>query len=216
MAMLGRPESVLLPGPAGALEVVVEVPDVGSAGPLRGWAVVAHPHPLMGGTLDNKVAHTMARALVASGWAAIRFNFRGVGRSEGQWDEGRGEIDDMLAVHRAYQYDERWASLPWALAGFSFGGHVANQAAARLNTQGALGNSLLLVSPSVGNFATDAPVWPALVVQGDEDEVVPMSAVLAWAKPFTQVVTVVPGAGHFFHGHLGVLKQVVMRHVQHV
>lgn len=214
--MLGRPDSQLLPGPAGAIEVVVETPDAAAPGGLRGWAVVAHPHPLMGGTLDNKVAHTIARALVSAGWAAIRFNFRGVGQSQGQWDEGRGEVDDMLAVWAAYQHDPRWAHLPWVLAGFSFGGHVANQAAARLNAGGTVGKGLVLVSPSVGNFATDPAAWPALVVQGDEDEVVPMATVLAWAKPQTLPVTVVPGAGHFFHGKLGVLKHVVTQHLLHV
>jgi alpha/beta superfamily hydrolase len=198
------------------LEVVVETPDEAMAGMPLGWAVVAHPHPLMGGTLDNKVVHTVARALVSERWAVIRFNFRGVGRSTGQWDEGRGEVDDMLAVWSAYRHDPRWSALPWALAGFSFGGHVANQAAARLNTSGLQGQGLVLVSPAVVSFATEPAVWPALVVQGDEDEVVPMAAVLAWAKPQTLPVTVVPGAGHFFHGHLGVLKQVVAQYVRHL
>lgn len=211
--MLGRPASALIPGPAGHIEVVIEMPDAAAGEPV-GWVVLGHPHPQMGGTMDNKVVHTLARACVAAGWAAIRFNFRGVGRSEGQWDEGKGEVDDMLAVWSAHQHDARWAGRPWLLGGFSFGGHVAIQAGQQLAASGHQALGLLLASPAVARFATDAVCAPALVVQGDEDDVVPLSAVLAWAKPQAQPVVVVPGAGHFFHGQLGTLKHIVTRHVQ--
>lgn len=210
--MLGRPASTLIPGPAGDIEVVIEIPDESAGAPV-GWVVLGHPHPQMGGTMDNKVVHTLARACVAAGWAAIRFNFRGVGHSQGQWDEGKGEVADMLAVWSTMQHDTRWTGRPWLLGGFSFGGHVALQAGQQLAASGHQALGLLLVSPAVARFASDAACAPALVVQGDEDEVVPMSAVLAWARPNTQPVVVVPGAGHFFHGHLGTLKQIVTRHV---
>lgn len=208
--MLGRPPSVLIPGPAGQLEVVVEVPDTPR---VRGWALLGHPHPQMGGTLDNKVVHTLVRACLSTDWAAIRFNFRGVGRSQGQWDQGQGELDDMLAVWEAFRGDARWAGLPGWLGGFSFGGHIAVRAASQLAAAGAAPAGLLLVSPAVSRFETPAVPVPALVVEGDQDDVVPLSAVLDWARPQAQPVTVVPGAGHFFHGQLGLLKQLVARHI---
>ena len=126
--MLGRPASLLIDGPAGHIEVVVEDP----ASAPRGLAVIAHPHPLMGGTMDNKVVHTLVRAFVLAGWRAVRFNFRGVGQSEGQYDEGRGEAADLLAVVAHHLSDPALAGRPLALAGFSFGGYVAAQAASRL------------------------------------------------------------------------------------
>jgi alpha/beta superfamily hydrolase len=126
--MLGRPASSTIDGPAGLIEVVIEDP----ATPPVGLAVIAHPHPLMGGTMDNKVVHTLVRAFVLQGWRAVRFNFRGVGQSESAWDEGRGETADMLAVLAHHQTDPAMRGLPVALAGFSFGGYVAAQAYARL------------------------------------------------------------------------------------
>ena len=180
--MIGRPASLLIDGPAGQIEVVVEDP-AGAVAP-RGLAVVAHPHPLMGGTMDNKVAHTLARAFVLAGWRAVRFNFRGVGRSDGQYDEGRGETSDLLAVAAHHLSDPALAGKPLALAGFSFGGHVAAQAASRLLQAAAdqpavrAPSTLVLVSPAASRF--DVPAVPAhtLVVQGEADDVVPLSAIL--------------------------------------
>jgi hypothetical protein len=171
----------------------------------RGVAVICHPHPQHGGTMDNKVAQTLARAFVQLGYRAVRFNFRGVGRSEGQWDEGRGEIDDALAVIAA----QRDAHRPLALAGFSFGGYVASQAAARL-AEDAPVERLVLVGPSTQNF--QVPLVPAdtLVVHGEVDEVVPLTATLDWARPQHLPVVVVPGVGHFFHGQLSLLKSIVV------
>jgi uncharacterized protein len=188
-------------GPAGAIECAIDEP----AQALRGVAVVCHPHPQHGGTLDNKVAQTLARAFVQLGYRAVRFNFRGVGASAGVWDEGRGEVDDALAVITA----ERSATLPLALAGFSFGAYVASQAAARL-AQSAAVERLVLVGPAVQSF-TMAPV-PAgtLVIHGEADDVVPLAAVLDWARPAVLPVTVVPAAGHFFHGQLALLKSLVL------
>ena len=197
-------ERLTLAGPAGSLELAVDTP----AGPPRGLAVIAHPHPLHGGTLDNKVVQTLARAALASGFRAVRFNFRGVGGSAGSWDEGRGEVDDALAVVAAMR-PALPAEAPLLLAGFSFGGYVASQLAARLAAAGAPAWRLVLVGPAVVNFDV-APV-PAgtLVVHGEVDEVVPLAAVLDWARPQQQPVTVLPGAGHFFHGLLPPLRHLV-------
>jgi alpha/beta superfamily hydrolase len=189
-----------LPGPAGALECAFDAP----SGSPRGMALVCHPHPLFGGTMDHKVVQTLARAFLQLGYATWRFNFRGVGASEGAWDEGRGEIDDAMAVITA----QRAAGQPLALAGFSFGGYVATQVAARLAATAPV-ERLVLVGPSVEKQQA-APVPPeTLVIQGELDDVVPLSAVLDWARPQNLPVTVVPGAGHFFHGNLPLLRQIV-------
>jgi len=189
-------------GPAGALACAIDQP--AQAAP-RGLAVLCHPHPLHGGTLDNKVVQTLARALVGLGYSTVRFNFRGVGPSEGVWDEGRGEVDDAAAVIAAH----RLPGQPLVVGGFSFGGYVASQAAARLPAE-QRAERLVLIAPAVSNF-TLAPV-PAntLVVHGETDDVVPLSACFDWARPQALPVTVLPGAGHFFHGQLPILKQIVV------
>ena len=201
-----RTQRESLAGPAGTIELAIDAPE--GAAP-RGVALVCHPHPLHGGTLDNKVAATLARAFVALGWRAVRFNFRGVGGSQGAWDEGRGEIDDALAVAQA----KRDEALPFAVAGFSFGGYVAAHAAARLATPPA---ALLLVAPATANFTLPAVPEDTFVVHGDADDVVPLAATLDWARPQSLPVLVVPGGGHFFHGQLGLLKTLVMRHLKAV
>jgi alpha/beta superfamily hydrolase len=191
-------------GPAGALAVAV---DSRTDVPQRGVAVLCHPHPLHGGTMDNKVVQTVARALVQRGWRTVRFNFRGVGTSGGAWDEGRGEVDDALAVIAAH----RVLGEPLVLGGFSFGGYVAASAATRLAPADAP-HGLVLVGPATSNF-TVPPVPPhSLVIHGESDEVVPLSATLEWARPQVLPVVVVPGVGHFFHGQLNVLKSLVLRH----
>lgn len=188
-------------GPDGLIEVAVDKPQA----PPLGVAVICHPHPQHGGTLGNKVVMTLARTFVQLGYTAVRFNFRGVGASQGAWDEGRGEVDDALAVIQAY----RQPAQPLVLGGFSFGGYVATRAAAQL-PPGAGAERLVLVAPAVVNF--DAAPVPAgsLLVHGETDDVVPLQAVLAWARPQSLPVTVLPGAGHFFHGQLSVLKQIVL------
>lgn len=209
--MLGRPASHTMAGPAGLIEMVTEDP---ARAPI-GLAVIAHPHPLMGGTMDNKVVHTLVRAFVLSGWRAVRFNFRGVGRSESSWDEGRGETVDMLSVLAHHQADPAMQGLPLALAGFSFGGYVAAQACARLSQAGAVVPSeVVLISPATSRF--EVPQVPAhtLVVEGEQDDVVPLASVLDWARPQNLPVTVVPGAGHFYHGQLPLLREIVLRHLR--
>jgi alpha/beta superfamily hydrolase len=189
-------------GPAGLIECAI---DGASPAASRGVAVLCHPHPQHGGTLDNKVVQTLARAMALLGYTSVRFNFRGVGASQGHWDEGRGEVDDALAVVAA----ERVAGKPLVLGGFSFGAYVASQAAARLGAQQGA-ERLVLVGPAVQSFDV-APV-PAntLVVHGEHDDVVPLSAVFDWARPQALPVTVLPGASHFFHGQLSVLRQIVI------
>ena len=198
-------------GPAGALEIAVDKP----TGESRGVAVIAHPHPLFGGTLDNKVVQTLARAFVQSGWTAVRFNFRGVGGSAGSHDEGRGELEDFLAVvqHAAPAGDDQ-ARL--ALAGFSFGAFVTTHAFERLRLTRNI-EKLVLVGTSVSR-APAAPVDAAahnktLVVHGEQDDTVLLLDVMDWARPQALPVTVVPGVGHFFHGQLPLLKNLVIRHL---
>jgi len=200
-------ERLVVSGPTGPLECAVDAPAAADDGAPLGVVVLCHPHPLHGGTMDNKVVMTLARTFVQLGYRSVRFNFRGVGASGGRWDEGRGEVDDALAVIAA----QRIAGRPLLLGGFSFGGYVATQAAQRLAAAGAEQRAarLVLIAPAAGNF-TLAPV-PAdtLVVHGEADDVVPLAAVLDWARPQSLPVTLVPGAGHFFHGQLTLLKQIV-------
>lgn len=195
----------LVPGPAGAIECAIDAPTV----PERGVAVICHPHPQHGGTMDNKVAQTLARAVVALGWRSVRFNFRGVGASEGAWDEGRGEIDDALAVIAAM----RRAGEPLLLAGFSFGAFVASEAAARLSDD-AKPQRLALVGPSTQKQKMPAVPADTVVIHGEADDVVPLSATLDWARPQALPVIVFPGTGHFFHGQLGLLKNVLVQQLR--
>lgn len=189
-------------GPAGRIEVALDEP---AAAP-RGIAVLCHPHPVHGGTMDNKVVQTLSRAFVQVGYRAVRFNFRGVGASAGRWDEGRGEVDDAMAVVAAV----RDAALPLALGGFSFGGYVASQVAARLAATGAPVR-LVLVAPATSTFDMAAPAADTLVIHGDADDVVPLQATLDWARPLQLPVVVLPGVGHYFHGQLTRLRDLVVQ-----
>ena len=205
-------EKLTLTGEAGAIEARRDVPAAGTA--PRGVVVIAHPHPLFGGTLDNKVVQTLARAYVQCGWVAVRFNFRGVGASAGVHDEGRAELQDLLAVVRQVAPEG-----PIALAGFSFGAFVTSHALAALWDEREVA-SAVLVGTAASRF-TVAPVPPAahlrtLVLHGEQDDTVPLAAVMDWARPQTLPVTVIPGGGHFFHGQLHLLKELVVRHLQSV
>jgi uncharacterized protein len=200
----------LLPGPAGAVEALRDEPMAGVT--PRGTAVIAHPHPLFAGTMDNKVVQTLARAFVQAGWVALRFNFRGVGASDGVHDGGRGELEDMLAIVTAQAPEG-----PLALAGFSFGSFVAAGAVERLWPSRPI-EKIVLVGTAAAKFAV--PVLPpeaydrALVIHGEQDDTVPLAAVMDWARPQSLPVTVVPGGGHFFHGQLPLLKSLVARHLR--
>ena len=200
-------EHSLVAGPAGALECALDRPAAGATdtGVL---ALLCHPHPLHGGTMDNKVVQTVARALVQLGCTTVRFNFRGVGRSLGAWGGGEGEIEDAAAVLVAH----RSAGQPLLLGGFSFGGFVATQLAARLAAvEGQAARRLVLVAPAVVSFAAAPVPADTVMIHGEHDDVVPLQAVLDWARPQQLPVTVLPGAGHFFHGQLPALKQIVTR-----
>lgn len=194
-----------VPGPAGEIECATDLPE---ATPL-GTAVVCHPHPQHGGTLDNKVVQTLARAFVTLGWRSVRFNFRGVGASQGAWDEGVGEIDDALAVIAAL-HDP---ALPLLLAGFSFGAYVAASAALQLPAA-AKPARLVLVGPSTQKQQLPAVPADTIVIHGETDDVVPLAATLAWARPQALPVIVFPGVGHFFHGQLPLLKSVLLQQLQ--
>ena len=190
-------------GPAGPLSVAV---DTTTDVPARGLAVICHPHPLQGGTMDNKVVTTVARALTQRGWRVVRFNYRGVGGSGGAWDEGRGEVDDALAVIAAH----RVAGEPLVLGGFSFGGFIAASAAARL-PDAEKAQKMVLIAPSTAKHDAPPVIADTLLVHGEADDIVPLSASMDWARPQALPVVVVPGAGHFFHGQLVLLKSLVHR-----
>ncbi|MBI5255548.1 MAG: alpha/beta fold hydrolase [Burkholderiales bacterium] len=193
-------------GPCGAIECAIDEP---AAAP-RGVAVLCHPHPQHGGTMDNKVVQTLARAFLHLGYRAVRFNFRGVGSSAGHWDEGRGEVDDALAVVAAL----REPALPLALGGFSFGGYVAAAAAAALAASDPI-ERLVLVGPATSRFVLPPVAADTVVVHGEADDVVPLSATLDWARPQSLPVIVLPGVGHFFHGQLTLLKNQVVQAWHH-
>jgi alpha/beta superfamily hydrolase len=202
--MNAHTERIRVTGPVGAIEVAIDHP--ADREHPRGVAVLAHPHPLFGGTMDNKVVQTMARAMLQLGYRTVRFNFRGVGATEGVHDEGRGESEDMLAVIAA----QRQAGLPLVLGGFSFGAYVTTLAAEQLDAD-ARAARLLLVGPSTQR-ARPAPVpEDSLVIHGEADDVVPLSAVLDWVRPQHLPVIVMPGVGHFFHGQLPRLRQIIVR-----
>lgn len=205
-----RTSKTTIQGPAGTLELMVDAPQLEPGQLARGTAVIAHPHPLFGGTMENKVVQTLARAYVQTGWKAVRFNFRGVGASQGTYDEGRGELQDLLAVVA------QCAPSDLALAGFSFGAFVTSQAVAQLATQRSL-SSIVLIGTAASRFAV-APVPEdlhprTLVVHGEQDDTVPLSDVMNWARPQKLPVTVVPGVEHFFHGQLPLLRSLVARHL---
>jgi hypothetical protein len=194
-----------IPGPAGALEVALSAPTRLADEPPRGIALVAHPHPLQGGTLDNKVAQTLAKTFAALGYIGVRFNFRGVGKSEGTFDDGAGETEDALAA-LAYARGEfpGLTTAPPVLAGFSFGSFVQSRVAAIVPPE-----RMVLVGPAVQRFAVDAVPADTIVIHGEEDDVVALADVLVWARPQQLPIVVFPGCGHFFHGRLPQLQRVI-------
>ena len=205
-----RAERLAIPGPAGDIQALIETPqrdDLGSR-EVPAFGVVCHPHPLYSGTLDNKVVYTLARAFGELDAPTIRFNFRGVGASAGQYAEGIGETEDTLAV--VAHGRERWPQAVLWLAGFSFGGAVAIRAAER-----AMPERLVTVAPAVTRIDVQdvtMPACPWLIVQGDADDVIEPDAVLAWASKLSPApaVSVLAGAGHFFHGRLHALREAVL------
>jgi hypothetical protein len=199
-----RAERLFVDGPVGRLEAILEV---STAEEPRGVAVICHPHPQHGGTMHNKVAHTLARAFVRAGFAALRFNFRGTEQSEGEFDEGHGELDDALAVIN-WMREHYPDSIFW-LAGFSFGAAIAVKAAVATEVDG-----LVSVAPAISRFATgleSQPTCPWLIVQGDQDELVDVEETVAWVdglEPGPELL-IIPDGEHFFHGRLNELREAV-------
>jgi hypothetical protein len=193
-------------GPAGALEVALNLPATHPDREPRGIALIAHPHPQQGGTLDNKVAQTLAKTFVALGYASVRVNFRGVGRSEGAFDEGVGETDDALAA-LAFARREFSGLAPASpvLAGFSFGTYVQTRVARTVTPE-----RMVLIAPAVSRFAPEPVPADTIVIHGEEDDVVALTDVLAWARPQQLPILVFPGCGHFFHGRLPQLQRAIM------
>ncbi len=194
-------ERLVVTGPAGALET--DLNDPGE--PRRGIALIAHPNPVQGGTKDNKVVTTLAKTFFGLGYVAIRPNFRGVGESGGSFDQGLGETEDIIAIARYAK--ARYGELPLLLAGFSFGAFVQTRVAQTLHPE-----KMVLVGPAVNRFPAVTVPPDTLVIHGEVDEVVPLAAVLDWARPQQLPLVVVPGGEHFFHGKLHLLAQIVQRH----
>ena len=198
--MPARVETVLIPGAAGDIETDISEP----AGAPRGIALIAHPNPVQGGSKDNKVVTTLARAFNGLGYVAVRPNFRGVGASAGTHDNGIGETDDLLTV--AGYAQKRYNNQILILAGFSFGSFVQTRLAKRVSCE-----RMVLIGPAVNRFATETVPENTLVIHGELDDVVPLAAVFDWARPQNLPIVVVPGGEHFFHGRLHLLAQIITR-----
>jgi len=188
-------------GPAGNLEGEVHLP----AGEAQAIAVVCHPLPTMGGTMENKVAMMLAKTFSELGCVSFRFNFRGVGKSEGEYTGGDGEVEDVLAVTEFAR--EQFGDLPLILSGFSFGGYVAARAAQQLQPR-----HLVLAAPAVGRFAMPTVAADTLIIHGEHDDVVPLADALDWARPQHLPIVVLPQAEHYFHGRLTQLRDIVRKH----
>ncbi|SFH86228.1 hypothetical protein SAMN04515618_104225 [Collimonas sp. OK307] len=201
-------------GAVGQLECALDLPDPETFAVPRGLALVAHPHPLFGGTMDNKVVHTLVRGFLALGYVTVRMNFRGVGKSDGVHDEGRGEADDMalLLAHMRQQYPD----LPLALGGFSFGTFVQAQLQQRLSEAnagagtGIAAERLVLVGTAAGKWPMPAVPANSILIHGELDDTIPLTAVFEWARPQDIPVIVIPGADHFFHRRLQHIKNLMV------
>ncbi len=207
-------QKLLVSGVRGAIEVALDWP----AGAPQGIVFIGHPHPLYGGTFDNKVVATIARTFAGFGWVAVRPNFRGVGGSAGEHDEGEGETDDFLHLIDTLpglpavrsRLSDR---LPVALAGFSFGSFVAAKAAQTLAASSRAPRYVVLVGVAAGKWPMPNVMRDTLVIHGELDETIPLAAVLDWARPQDLPVVVVPGADHFFHRRLALLKRLISAHI---
>ena len=213
--MPAAPERVLIDGAAGAIEVALDWPD----GPAQGIVFIGHPHPLYGGTSNNKVVTTIGRAFIGLGWIAVRPNFRGVGASAGAHDAGNGETGDVLQLmdelpKLAAVQAKLTAPGPVAIARFSFGSFVAAKAAAGRAVSGRSVQYLILVGVAAGKWPMPDVPPQTLAIHGELDETIPLADVLDWARPQELPITVVPGADHFFHRRLGMLKRLITAHIR--
>ena len=204
----------LVDGPVGSIEMMVDVPS--SAAP-SGVVVIGHPQPLLGGSAQHKVPHFLAKGFAEAGFVAVRPNFRGVGKTEGAHDAGSGETDDLLSLIHSIR-NER-PDLPLHLVGFSFGAFVQAKVADALTKAGVPANSVCLAGMPYGeveggrSYDTPKGLANALVIHGEMDERVPLSSVFEWARPSNQVVTVIPGADHFFAGRLHILRSLMLEFI---
>ena len=194
-----------LTGHAGKMECLLDLPEEAP----RGIALVAHPHPLYGGTMENKVTQTLARTFVTLGYATARFNFRGVGESEGEHDRGHGEVDDMQVMLEHMQ--EQYPGLPVALSGFSFGTFVQAQLQARLAAEGKSVDRMVLVGTAAGKWPMPAVPEDTILIHGEQDDTITLQMVFDWARPLEIPVIVIPGADHFFHRRLNPIKNLVIQ-----
>jgi alpha/beta superfamily hydrolase len=206
--MNAKTEYFFIQGEMGQLECAIDLPDSELFIAPVGLALVAHPHPLYGGTMDNKVTQTLARAFVALGYVAVRMNFRGVGKSEGVHDAGHGETDDMAALLAHLR--QRYPDAPLALAGFSFGTFVQAQLQQRLKAEGKAVQGMVLVGAAAGKWAMPEVPANTILIHGELDDTIPLQAVFDWLRPQDIAVTVIPGADHFFHRRLHHVKTIVM------
>ncbi|MEO7404019.1 MAG: alpha/beta hydrolase [Burkholderiales bacterium] len=209
-----KSEHLRVAGPVGNLEVVLDFP----SGDARGIALIAHPHPLYGGSLDNKVAQTLAKTLVELGYVSLRSNFRGVGASEGEHGSGTGEVDDLvfLAGYVRERFNaQTLGSQPIVLAGFSFGAFVQTQVGERLRAAGHAIERMILVGVADGDvgggrsYRAAAVPNDTIVIHGEVDDTVPLANVLAWARPQELPVIVAPGCDHFFNRKLHVIRAII-------
>lgn len=196
-------------GKIGKLECAINLPDSDLFPKPRALALVAHPHPLFGGTMDNKVTQTLARSFVQLGYAAVRMNFRGVGKSEGQYDDGQGETDDMEILLQNVR--QRYPDLPLILSGFSFGTFVQAQLQQRLAAQGIPVQQLVLAGTATAKWPIPPVPDNTILIHGEEDDVIPLQHVFDWARPQSLPIIVISGADHFFNRKLQQIKQFVIK-----
>lgn len=206
--MNAQTEYFFIQGVVGQLECALDRPDPELFFQPRGLALIAHPHPLYGGTMDNKVTQTLARTFVALGYIAVRMNFRGVGKSAGAHDTGIGETDDMALLLNHMR--QRYPDLPLALAGFSFGTFVQSQLQQRLKAAGKTVQRMVLVGAAAGKWAMPEIPTNTILIHGEQDDTIPLQAVFDWLRPQDIPVIVIPGADHFFHRRLHHVKSTVL------
>ena len=206
--MNAQTEKFHIDGPIGQIECALDRPDAGT--PVRGIALVAHPHPLFGGTMDNKVAQTLARTLVQLGYVTYRSNFRGVGATSGTHDNGIGEQDDLLELLRYMRAQPGQADMPLVLAGFSFGTFVLSHVAKRYTEAGGAIERMVFVGTAASRWEVAPVREDTLVIHGELDDTVPILSVYEWARPQELPIVVIPGAEHFLHRKLHILKRIIV------